>query len=146
MISQRIIIDLVAEPVLLQDAKEWMQIDYPDFDSLILTLITACREQSEKASGQAYGIKTLEISGNEKGVKVYPTQPYIEDVVWVDEDGDKKYRYRAGFTSLPMDLKVAILQRVATGFAYRQNGLAEAINVAVNQSIHAEQKYTYLYV
>lgn len=146
MIQIRIVTDLVTEPVTLQEAKDWLSIDFSDFDSLLNMLIVAAREQSEKVSGQAYGEKVFEITGNEKDHKVYPIQPFVEDVVWVDEDGVIKYRYKAGFTVLPYDLKIAILQRVATGFAYRQNGIAEAVNKTVNQSHNAELKYSYLYI
>jgi hypothetical protein len=146
MIQQRIIQDLQTEPVTLQDAKDWLQMDMPDWDDVITMLIRASREQSEKVSGQAYGVKTFEVTGNKRDEKVYITQPFIEDVEWEDEDGCKKYRYKAGFTTLPMDLKVAVLQRVATGFAYKQNGVGESVSMAVNQSIHIESKYSYLAV
>ena len=120
--------------------------DMPDWDNLITMLIRASREQSEKVSGQAYGVKIFEVTGNQRDEKVYITQPFIEDVEWEEEDGCKKYRYKAGFATLPMDLKVAVLQRVATGFAYRQNGVGESVSMAVNQSIHIESKYSYLAV
>jgi len=38
-------------------------------------------------------------------------------------------------------LKMAIVMRVATGFAYRQNGIAEAVNRALNASIITERQY-----
>jgi len=137
--------NLLTEPITLQDAKNWMQIDYNDFDSLITMLITASREQSEKVSGQAYGEKTITVTGNKKGERVYPIQPFIEDLT-EDDDEVENYSYKAGFTTLPMDLKVAILQRVATGYAYRQNGIGEAVNQAVNQSHAIELKYSYLMI
>jgi hypothetical protein len=146
MIRQRIVLDLETEPVTLQDAKDWLQMDMPDWDDVITMLIRASREQSEKVSGHAYGVKTFEVTGNQRDEKVYLTEPFIEDVEWEDEDGCKSYRYKAGFTTLPMDLKVAVLQRVATGFAYRQNGVGESVSMAVNQSIHIESKYSYLAV
>ena len=140
MIQVRIIEDLETEPITLEDAKSWMQIDYPDFDDLIELLIKSSREISEKNSSQAYGIKTIRVTGNQACERVYPIQPFIETV---DEDpwSYENYTYKAGFQVLPMDLKVAVLQRVATGFAYRQNGLDEAVNKAVNHSINAEIKY-----
>ena len=139
MIQVRIIEDLETEPITLEDAKSWMQIDYDDFDDLIELLIKSSREISEKNSGQAYGLKTIRVTGNQACERVYPIQPFIEDLT--DDDQIKDYEYTAGFTVLPMDLKVAVLQRVATGFAYRQNGLGEAVNKAVNMSINAEIKY-----
>jgi hypothetical protein len=146
MIRQILIEDLQHEPISLQEAKDWMQMDYNDFDSLINMLIKSSREQSEKISGQAYGIKTFEIIGNEADEKVYPVQPFVEDVAFAQEDGVKRYRYKAGFVTLPMDLKVAVLQRIATGFAYRQNGVGEAVTKAINQSSAIELKYSYLMI
>ena len=146
MLRQILIEDLTHEPITLQEAKDWMQVDYNDFDGLISMLITASREQSEKISGQAYGVKTFEIIGNEADEKVYPVQPFIEDVAFPEEDGIKRYRYRAGFVNLPMDLKVAVLQRIATGFAYRQNGVGEAVTKCINQSSAVELKYSYLMI
>jgi hypothetical protein len=146
MIQQRIVEDLKTEPISLQDAKNWLQMDMDDWDDLLTLLIRASREQSEKVSDQAYGVKTFEVTGNKRKEKVYITGPFIEDVVWEGEDENKAYRYKAGFTTLPMDLKVAVLQRVATGFAYRQNGVSEAVNKAVNQSVFIESKYSYLAV
>jgi hypothetical protein len=136
-----IIEDIESEPVTLAMAKEWMNIDFTDYDSLIEMLIKASREKSEKVSGQSYGVRTYQVTGNQKDCKVYPIGPFIEDVVWADEDGVKTYRYEAGFTEVPSMLLVAILQRVATGFAYRQNGLMEAVNMAVNQSHSAELSF-----
>lgn len=146
MIDIKVITDLVNEPISVSEAKEWMSIDYPDFDNLIFTLIVAAREQSEKVSGQAYGVKTFEVTGNEKDHKVYPIGPFIEDVEWEDEDGVCKYRYKAGYEHVPDSLRIAIFQRVATGYAYRQNGIAEAVNKTVNQSSHSELKYSYLFI
>ena len=145
MIQVTISEDLDTEPITLQDAKNWLQVDYPDWDDLITMLITAAREQSEKVSGQAYGVKTIKVTGNEKAERVYPIQPFIEDVT-LDEEETANYKYKAGFTTLPMDLKVAVLQRVATGYAYRQNGIQEAVNGVLNQSHNAELKYSYLYI
>lgn len=145
MIQVTILEDLKFEPVTLQDAKNWMQVDYADYDDLITMLITAAREQSEKVSGQAYGLKTIRVTGNQKTERVYPIKPFIADVT-TDEKETTDYEYTAGFTTLPMDLKVAVLQRVATGFAYRQNGIEQAVNGVLNQSHNAELKYSYLYI
>jgi hypothetical protein len=145
MIQVTISEDLVTEPITLQDAKNWMQVDYTDYDDLITMLITAAREQSEKVSGQAYGLKTIKVTGNHKDERVYPIQPFVEDLT-TDEHETTDYEYTAGFVTLPMDLKVAVLQRVATGFAYRQNGIEQAVNGVLNKSHNAELKYSYLYI
>lgn len=144
MIQTRVIQDLTIEPVTLSDAKAFMNIDFNDFDTLILKLIKASRLQSERISGRAYGEKIIEVTGNTLGLKVYPILPFIEAVDWVDQDGDEKYRYKAGFIECPEDLKFAILQRVATGFAYREN-LGQALAMSMASSHYTERQYqTYL--
>lgn len=149
MLQIEVISDLANEPVTLQEAKDFLSIDYSDFDTLLGLLITASRKASEKVSGKAYGSKIIQVTGNSyQGrtgdiERIYPVTPYVSDVVWEGEDetGNVDYRYNAGFSSCPEDLKIAILMRVATGFAVRQNGISEAINKAVNSSIITERMY-----
>ena len=141
MIQVKIIDDNPIEPITLNEAKAWLQVDYSDFDNLISMLISACREKSEQMSGLAYYPKLVEVTGNEKKDKVYPIQPFVSDEVWADEDENVDYRYNAGLTTIPQGLKVAMLNRIATGFAYRQNGINEAINAVLNQSYTYELQY-----
>lgn len=149
MLQIEVISDLAIEPVSLQEAKEFLSIDYNDFDTLLGLLITASRKASEKVSGKAYGAKIIQVTGNSYDgrtgdiERIYPITPYVSNVVWdgEDETGNVDYRYNAGFTTCPQDLKIAILMRVATGFAVRQNGISEAINKAVNSSIITEKMY-----
>lgn len=147
MVQIKTITDLVTEPVTLQEAKTFMAIDYNDWDSLITMLIKAARKQSERITGKAYGPKLIEVTGNSYTdssgcvVKIYPITPIVSDVEWSDADGNVNYRYNAGFSECPEDLKIAILMRVATGFAYRQNSLSEAVNQTINASIITELQY-----
>lgn len=141
MLQFKIVADLATEPVTLSEAKSFLNIDFSDWDTLLTMLIKASRIQSEKVTGQAYGAKVIQVTGNTFEERIYPVAPYVSDAVWVNEDGDKDYQYNAGFTSCPEDLKLAILQRVATGFAQRENGTSEAINTALNASIITEIKY-----
>jgi hypothetical protein len=141
MIQVKIIDDNPIEPITLNEAKAWLQVDYSDFDNLISMLISACREKSEQMSGLAYYPKLVEVTGNEKTDKVYPIQPFVSDEVWADEDENIDYRYNAGLERIPQGLKVAMLNRIATGFAYRQNGINEAINAVLNQSYTYELQY-----
>jgi len=137
-----IIEDIESEPVTLAMAKEWMNIDFADYDDLIESLIISSRETTEANSGTSLGVRTYQVSGNQKDHKVYPITPFIEDVVWEDEDGVKTYRYKAGYEfNIPQLLINAIRKRVATGFAYRQNGLQESVYMAVNQSNSDEYKF-----
>ena len=168
MLQIEIVTDLTTEPVSLQEAKSFLAIDFNDFDTLITLLITASRKASERVTGKAYGPKVVQVTGNTymenrgreirdySGIlteitnccieRIYPITPYVSDVVWQDEDGNKDYRYNAGFTTCPEDLKIAILMRVATGFASRQDGIAEAVNKAVNASIITERNYVSQFV
>jgi hypothetical protein len=141
MIQVKIIDDNPIEPITLHEAKQWLQVDYPDFDNLISMLISACREKSEQMSGLAYYPKIVQVTGNEKPEKVYPIQPFNDEIVWEDEYKNKDYRYIAGLDMIPQGLKIAMLNRIATAFAYRQNGINEAINAVLNQSYTYELQY-----
>ena len=140
-------IGAVTEPITLQEAKTWMQIDYSDFDSLITDyLIPSAREASESASGQCYTVRTIQIENNSLDERIFPWGPYIEDVTWSGESEDETtdYQYSAGFETsnpLPIRLKTAMLKRIATGFAYRQNSIEEAVNATMNMSLADELKY-----
>lgn len=141
MLQFKVITDLATEPVTLAEAKTFLNIDFDDWDDLLTMLIKASRIQSEKVTGQAYGAKVIQVTGNTFDERIYPVGPYVSDVTWADEDNDEDYRYNAGFDTCPDDLKVAILQRVATGFAQRENGTNESMNMALNASIISEIKY-----
>lgn len=142
MVQIKILQDIAIEPVSLDEAKEFLGIDFNDFDNLITRLITASRVASEKVTGKAYGIKTVQITGNTytdssgEVVKVYPILPFVES----EDESNENYTYEAGYDEIPEDLKTAILMRVATGFASRQDGIIKAMNKAVNCSIIAERQ------
>jgi hypothetical protein len=146
MLQIQVITDVENEPISLEDAKTFLQIDYPDWDFLISLLIVASRTESEKITGRAYGLKTIQVTGNTDHEKIYPILPFISDKVWDKEDGCKDYRYEAGYSFIPPDLKIAVLMRVATGFSYRENGTTQAINMAVNASINKELKNRHSFV
>lgn len=147
MYQLSIVTDLTTEPVTLQDAKSFMGIDYSDFDTLIESLIVASREAVENVTGKALGSKLIQIVGNSYTdntgliVKIYPITPFVSDQTWTDEDRNIDYQYNAGYSTCPEWAKLCIKQRVATGFAYRENGVAESINMAVNASIQMERRH-----
>ena len=130
------------QAVTLSEAKTWLQMsaDQNDWDSLINTLIVASIDTTEKNSGQLLSVREVTISNNPNSERVYPVGPWVSDVT-TDETEVKDYIYEAGYSTVPMTLKVAVLQRVATGFAYRQNGISEAVNQAINLSIMSEMKF-----
>lgn len=135
---------VATEPITLSEAKSWMQIDYSDWDTLITNeLIPAARIASEKASGMLYVERDVTISNNKKDERIYPIGPWVEDVT-TDETEIQNYVYTAGFNDdnpLPQDLRLAMLKRIATDFAVRQNLISVQEQVAQNASITAETRY-----
>jgi hypothetical protein len=202
------------EVVSLAEAKEWLSVDYPDWDDLIQSLIQSSLDRSQKVSGSSYWPVKVTVTGNKACEFIYPIQPVLVDAqgltvvsnnqkvtnqvfeydgsntVTLDfapslmlyvglngqltdrftlvgdqltvtdwEDGYiivgyeistavtndatefENYTYVAGFIELPSDLKRAVLQRVATGFAERQNGLIQAMNKATEPSLNIELAY-----
>ena len=130
------------QAVTLSEAKNWLQMspDQTDWDDLISTLLWASIDTTEKNSGQLLSVRNVTISNNPKSERVYPIGPWVSDVT-TDLTEVENYIYEAGYYNIPMTLKVAVLQRVATGFAYRQNGISEAVNQAINLSIMSEMKF-----
>lgn len=135
---------VATEPITLAEAKAWMQIDFSDWDSLITNeLIPAARIESEKASGMLYVQRNVTISNNKRDERIYPIGPWVADVT-TDETEIENYTYSAGFNNsnpLPQDLKVAMLRRIATDFAYRQNMITVQEQYAQKNSITTELKY-----
>ena len=132
------------EPITLAEAKAWMQIDYTDWDTLIEDeLIPAARIASEKASGMLYVERDVTISNNKKDERIYPIGPWVADVT-TDDYEFENYVYTAGFNvsnPLPQDLRIAMLKRIATDFALRQNLISVQEQYAQKASISTELKY-----
>ncbi len=135
---------VATEPITLAEAKSWMQIDFNDWDTLIEDeLIPAARIASEKASGMLYVERDVTISNNKKDERIYPIGPWVEDVT-TDETEIENYTYTAGFNDdnpLPQDLRLAMLKRISTDFAVRQNLITVQEQYVANASITAEIKY-----
>ena len=135
---------VATEPITLAEAKSWMQIDFSDWDTLIQDeLIPAARIESEKASGMLYVERDVEIQNNKRDQRIYPIGPWVEDVT-TDETELENYIYTAGFNNdnpLPQDLRVAMLKRIATDYAFRQNIISVQEQYAQKASISTELKY-----
>ena len=135
---------VATEPITLAEAKAWMQIDFSDWDSLITNeLIPAARIESEKASGMLYVQRNVVITDNKRAERIYPIGPWVSDVT-TDETEIRNYTYLAGFNAsnpLPQDLQIAMLKRIATDFAYRQNMISVQEQYAQKASISTELKY-----
>jgi hypothetical protein len=135
---------VVTEPITLAEAKAWLQIDYTDWDTLLTNqLIPGARIESEKASGMLYVQRNVTVSNNKRLERIYPIGPWVADVT-TDETEVKDYIYTAGFNAsnpLPQDLILAMLKRIATEFAYRQNMIDMQSYYAQKSSITTELKY-----
>jgi hypothetical protein len=135
---------VATEPITLAEAKAWMQIDFSDWDSLITNdLIPAARIESEKASGMLYVERNVTVTNNKRDERIYPIGPWVSDVT-TDETEMENYTYLAGFNAnnlLPQDLQIAMLKRIATEFAYRQNMIDMQTYYAQKSSITTELKY-----
>ena len=135
---------VATEPITLAEAKAWMQIDFNDWDTVIQNeLIPAARIESEKASGMLYVQRNVVITDNKRAERIYPIGPWVADVT-TDETEVANYTYTAGFNNsnpLPQDLRIAMLRRIATDFAFRQNIISVQEQYAQKSSITTETKY-----
>jgi len=90
-----------------------------------------------------YVQRNVVITNNKRGERIYPIGPWVADVT-TDETEVENYTYTAGFNNsnpLPLDLRVAMLKRIATDFAFRQNMISVQEQYAQKASISAELKY-----
>lgn len=164
MIQTKLISDLVAEPVSLNEVKEFMEIDFCDFDNLISSLIKSARQASERYTGLSYGLKEYALMSDQCEARV-PFGPFVELLTIKDKEGatipTKDYTifgfdnpivtvpnkpiwsitYKTGFDDLPNDLKIAICMRVETAFKYRADATDEKVNKAINTSTELEFAY-----
>ena len=135
---------VATEPITLAEAKAWLQIDFADWDTLLTNeLIPAARIESEKASGMLYVQRNVVITDNKRAERIYPIGPWVADVT-TDETEVENYTYSAGFNNtnpLPQDLQIAMLKRIATDFAFRQNIISVQEQVAQKASITTEIRY-----
>jgi len=118
-VTYTIITDVQTEVITVEEAKAFMTIDYPDFDSLIEMLISAARCEAEKYTGLSIGIREIQLAGDYTDESVYlPFAPGGE----ISEDGKQTVGYDAG--TLPGDLKLALLNMVHIAFENRTTGLS----------------------
>jgi len=86
MIQTRVLTDLIDEPVSLQEVKNFMEIDFSDFDTLITRLIKQARISSELYTGLSYGKKEIKLVSDQSKVQI-PYGPFGELLTIVDKDG-----------------------------------------------------------
>lgn len=125
-----------SEPVSLTEAKAWCRIDVNDENSLITSLITAARIMCEQYTNISFITRTVTaVLNNSCGNIFLPYGPVTGTVTTVDRDGNAiadvkiygsvfkfiespcddymKVSYTAGYTTLPPNLKTAVLSQIA---------------------------------
>ena len=142
-----------AEPVTLQEAKDWCRVDVADDDALITSLITAARIMCENYANLSFINRTVTAKiKNGLGGFTAPYGPVISvtsakdsdnyDIIGFDFDCAYPCKitvvYTAGYEALPQNLKTALLNQI--GFLYEnrgdvrlQNGLSEEAKLILNQ-------------
>lgn len=145
--------DLVTEPVSVSEMKNYLNIDYSSWDTLIGMLISSARTRLERYTGCTFATKTLISTFNQTADTIeipYGPVQSITTVKSIDETGTKttlvsgtdytvignnfktlvffsnnltpiEIEYVAGYSSLPADLKIAIMKQVGMDFEFREN-------------------------
>ena len=141
------------EPVLLQEAKDWCRIDVADDDTIITSLIKAARIMCENYANLSFINRTVTAKiKNGLGGFNPPFGPLVEITSATDSDGnaitDFKFDcaysgnvtvvYTAGYTTLPVNLKTAVLNQIAFLYENRgdvrlQSGMSEEAKLILNQ-------------
>lgn len=118
VVTYTVITDVSEEIISLADAKAFMGIDFPDFDSLIPMFIKGAREEAERYTGLSIGSRTIQLGGDWEEENAYmPFAPILS----TDETGIQQVGYTA--ETIPGDLKIAILNMVHIAFDNRTTGL-----------------------
>jgi uncharacterized phiE125 gp8 family phage protein len=157
--------DISSEPVSVATMKEYLNIDYGSWDSLIATLISSARTNLERYTGSTFGTKTLVSTFQQVASNIdipYGPVQSITHVKSIDEGGVKttltagtdylitgnnfknirffgidtpiEIEYIAGYTSLPSDLKIAIMKQVAIDFQYRESTIEGSVTELSNSA------------
>ena len=137
----------LAEPVTLAEAKAWCRIDVADEDVLITDLITSARQACENYVNLSFVTRTIDaVIESPNGYIKLPYGPVKTLITVKDEDGatltyKENYsgikifavfkafvKYEAGFTILPIELKIALYNQIL--FMYENRGDAQKISPA----------------
>ena len=149
IISQRIVADAETEPVSLDEAKDWMSVDYDDKNDIITALITAARRLLERKYGIGIVEKDMKVVlNNSCGGHDLP-EPPIAEVTAANSDGDAvelilsgdfdiyidcpkcdklTVTYKSGYplAEVPEEYKTAIKQQVLWMFEHLGEEVAES--------------------
>lgn len=153
--------DVVTEPVVLQDVKDFLRVDFADDNALITALITAARQLLEKQLNITIASKVLKVTFSCDGCYEYRI-PYgpIEEIETVEfnyefgetisitsdnykiigtdfklfkgQQGYYTITYKAGYSIAPEAIKQGILKQIA--WMYENRG-DDAIGGQVNRDV-----------
>lgn len=137
---QRVDASGASNPVSLDLAKSYLEVDYPDKDEVIRLLLDAALDKVETDCGISITPKTITLQAEYwVGVHKLPYGPVrsiesvttLPDNVLVSTNGLTPINarapyglmavYTAGMTTVPYALKLAILKEAATQFEVREN-------------------------
>jgi len=117
-VTYTVITDVETEVITLEEAKQFMQIDFDDFDSVIYMLIKAARQEAERYTGLSIGNREIQLGGDWEEEDAY--MPF-EPIISTSDSGVQVVGYTD--QTLPGDLKLAILNMVHISFENRTTGL-----------------------
>lgn len=146
--------DIVTEPVTVLTLKNYLNVDYDLWDTLLATMSTSARVRLEKYTGCTFITKTLIATFSSVSTSIeipYGPIQSITSIKSIDSSGTKttltegtdyiitgnlfktikffnapatpiEIEYVAGWTdsTMPADLKLAIMKQVAMDFEYRE--------------------------
>jgi hypothetical protein len=131
--------EATTEPILLQEAKDWMRIDVQDDDGLITKLIKAARIVCENYANLSLINRTVTAKiHNGLGNFYLPYGPVMGDIIHISDTDDIEITdynikdsyaddiiitYDAGYETLPENFRTAILDQAA--FMYQNRGDAK---------------------
>lgn len=139
----------VTVPVVsLTEMKAYMRVDFADDDTTISSLIDSASMYVESMTGYGIGVKTISLYIDSDGYGWLPLLPVNDTSVvklntnQFDTTGIRTIDMSVGYspTTIPGNLKVAIMKIVATNYEFREDFLTEGgrraiVNVIPDDSI-----------
>jgi hypothetical protein len=135
IISQRVVTDAAAEPVSLDEAKDWMSVDYEEKNDIITSLITAARRLLERK----YGIGIIEkdmkvVLNNSCGGHDLP-EPPVSEVTAVNADDDAVELTLSGDFDIYVDCPKCDNLTVTYKSGYPLDEVPEDYKTAIKQQV-----------
>jgi uncharacterized phiE125 gp8 family phage protein len=145
ILDVQVTVDVVTEPILVTEVKNYLHIDFDNDDIFLSSLITSARLRLERFTGCSFAPKTIKVYAELFNDFELPYGPitsittvrkwagdadfdtltdYVtkgsQFKIFVPEScGEYELTYVAGYTSLPEDLKLAMLLEIAHRYENR---------------------------